>query len=183
MVTGKSDVPATVLAAVAHGELLTLAPFGTGDGLVARGVSRLVTIASGLDPHGLGVPEMFWMRHSGDYRAAARGFASGTPDGLAAWLVLSCQALAGRREGGAVDRGRRVEIAFQQSESGRRSETGSARRPLARTPVTKRADRVCVGGLGVFAMRYDCNPTQGAVVVVRSSQLRRPATLLPIPRL
>ena len=43
VVTGKSDVPATVLAAVAHGELLTLAPFGTADGLVARGVSRLVT--------------------------------------------------------------------------------------------------------------------------------------------
>ena len=93
MITGKSDVPATVLAAVAHGELLTLAPFGTADGLVARGVSRLVTIASGLDPHGLGVPEVFWMRRSGDYLAAARGFASGTPDGLAAWLVLSCQAL------------------------------------------------------------------------------------------
>jgi hypothetical protein len=99
LVTGKSDVPATVLAAVAHGELLTLAPFGTADGLVARGVSRLVTIASGLDPHGLGVPEVFWMRQSGDYRAAARGFASGTPEGLAAWLVLSCQALrAGARE-------------------------------------------------------------------------------------
>ena len=110
LVTGRSGVPAPVLAAVAHGELLTLAPFGTADGLVARGVSRLVTIASGLDPHGLGVPEVYWMRRSGDYRAAARGFASGTPDGLAAWLVLSCQALAGRCAGGAVDRGRRVEI-------------------------------------------------------------------------
>ena len=99
IVTGKSEVPATVLAAVAHGELLTLAPFGTADGLVARGVSRLVTIASGLDPHGLGVPEVYWMRHSGDYRAAARGFASGTADGLAAWLVLSCRALrAGAKE-------------------------------------------------------------------------------------
>jgi hypothetical protein len=39
-----------------------------------------------------------------------------------------------------------------------------------------------VGGLGVVAMRFDCNPTQRAVVAVRSSQLRRPATLLPIPR-
>ncbi|PEG34501.1 oxidoreductase [Mycolicibacterium agri] len=100
VVTGKSDIPATVLAAVAHGELLTLAPFGTADGLVARGVSRLVTIAAGLDPHGLGVPEVFWMRHSGDYQAAARGFASGTPDGLTAWLMLSCKALrAGAKEG------------------------------------------------------------------------------------
>jgi len=99
LVTGGTRVSAPVLAAVVHGELLTLAPFGSADGVVARAVSRLVTIASGLDPHGLGVPEVYWMRHSGDYRAAARGFSSGTPDGLGAWLVMSCRALhAGARE-------------------------------------------------------------------------------------
>ena len=99
IVTGGTAVPAPVLAGVAHGELLTLEPFGVADGVVARAVSRLVTIASGLDPHGLGVPEVYWMRRSGDYRAAARGFSSGTPDGLAAWLVHSCRGLhAGARE-------------------------------------------------------------------------------------
>lgn len=99
LVTGGTNVPAFVLAAVAHGELLTLAPFGTADGVVARAVSRLITMSSGLDPHGLGVPEMFWMKQSGNYRAAARGFASGTPNGLGAWLVLSSQGLhAGARE-------------------------------------------------------------------------------------
>ena len=99
IVTGGTHVPAPVLAAVVHGELLTLQPFGTADGVVARAVSRLVTIASGLDPHGLGVPEMYWMRHSGDYQAAARGFSSGTPDGLTAWMLMSCRALhAGARE-------------------------------------------------------------------------------------
>jgi hypothetical protein len=99
IVTGGTKVPAPVLAAVVHGELLTLEPFGIADGVVARAVSRLVTIASGLDPHGLGVPEMYWMRHSGEYRAAARGFSLGTPDGLAAWLVLCARALrAGARE-------------------------------------------------------------------------------------
>ena len=183
MVTGKSDVPATVLAAVAHGELLTLAPFGTADGLVARGVSRLVTIASGLDPHGLGVPEVFWMRRSGDYRAAARGFASGTPDGLGRVVGAELPSACGPERGRRCRSRKARRSSFQQSESGRRSETGSARRPLARTPVTKRASQVCVGGLGVLTMRYGCNPTQGAVVVVRSSQLRRPATLLPISRL
>ncbi|ABM16194.1 conserved hypothetical protein [Mycolicibacterium vanbaalenii PYR-1] len=106
LVTGGTRVPAPVLAAVAHGELLTLAPFGTADGVVARAVSRLITIASGLDPHGLGVPEVHWMRRSGDYRAAARGFASGTPDGLAAWLVLSSEALhAGAREALSIAQG------------------------------------------------------------------------------
>ncbi|OHV03582.1 oxidoreductase [Mycobacterium talmoniae] len=93
IVTGATQAPAPVVAAVAHGELLTLAPFGSADGVVARAVSRLVTMASGLDPHGLGVPEVTWMRRAGDYRAAAREFATGTPDGLAAWILLCCRAL------------------------------------------------------------------------------------------
>ena len=93
IVTGGTQVPAPVLAAVVHGELIALAPFGVADGIVARAVSRLVTMTTGLDPHGLGVPELHWMRYSGDYRAHARGFASGTPDGLAAWLIGSCKAL------------------------------------------------------------------------------------------
>ncbi|HYZ67663.1 MAG TPA: oxidoreductase [Mycobacterium sp.] len=106
VVTGGTKVPAPVLAAVVHGELLTLEPFGTADGVVARAVSRLVTIASGLDPHGLGVPEVYWMQRSGDYRAAARGFSSGTPDGLTAWLVLSARALhAGAREALSIAQG------------------------------------------------------------------------------
>lgn len=103
VVTGGTRVPAPVVAAVVHGELLTLAPFGVADGVVARGVSRLVTISSGLDPHGLGVPEMYWMRQAGDYKAAARGFASGTPDGLTAWLINSSRGLhAGAREALAI---------------------------------------------------------------------------------
>jgi hypothetical protein len=103
VVTGGTRVPAPVLAAVAHGELLTLAPFGVADGVVARAVSRLITITSGLDPHGLGVPEVYWMRQSGDYRAAARGFESGTSDGLTAWMLNSCTALhAGAREALAI---------------------------------------------------------------------------------
>ena len=106
VVTGGTRVPAPVLAAVVHGELLTLAPFGTADGMVARAVSRLVTITSGLDPHGLGLPEVYWMRESGDYRAAARGFSSGTPDGLTAWILLTCRALkAGAREALAIAEG------------------------------------------------------------------------------
>ncbi|MGX9675031.1 oxidoreductase [Mycobacterium sp. HM-7] len=99
IVGGGSRVPATVLAAVAHGELLSLAPFGVADGVVARAVSRLITMSSGLDPHGLGVPEMYWMREVGEYRATARGFASGTADGLTAWLISSSRALhSGARE-------------------------------------------------------------------------------------
>jgi hypothetical protein len=99
LVTGRTRAAAPVVAAVAHGELLTLKPFGSADGVVARAVSRLVTIASGLDPHGLGVPEVSWMRKPADYRDAARRFADGTPDGVGAWLVLCCRAMqAGGQE-------------------------------------------------------------------------------------
>ena len=142
IVTGGTQVPAPVLAGVVHGELLTLEPFGTADGVVARAVSRLVTIASGLDPHGLGVPEVYWMRYSGDYRAAARGFSSGTPDGLAAWLVLSARALhAGAREALTIAQTLSVTSSRRRPSNAKRAtlRTDSARRPLARTPVTMRA--------------------------------------------
>jgi hypothetical protein len=99
LVTGGSMAPAPVLAAVAHGEVLTLAPFGSADGVVARAVSRLVTIRSGLDPHGLGVPEVFWLRRVDEYRSAAAGFATGQPDRVGDWLLLCCRALEdGARE-------------------------------------------------------------------------------------
>lgn len=99
LVTGGSAAPAPVLAAVAHGEMLALEPFGSADGVVARSVSRLVTIASGLDPHGLGVPEVYWLRRTEEYRAAAGAFATGRPDGVGEWLLMCCRALEdGARE-------------------------------------------------------------------------------------
>jgi hypothetical protein len=103
LVTGRTEASAPVVAAVAHGELLTLRPFGAADGVVARAVSRLVTIAGGLDPHGLGVPEVTWMRQPAAYRDAALGFSDGTPEGVAAWLVLCCRAMrAGAQEALAI---------------------------------------------------------------------------------
>lgn len=99
LATGGSAAPAPVLAAVAHGELLTLAPFGSADGVVARAVSRLITMANGLDPHGLGVPEVYWLRRAEDYRSAAAGFADGSAEGVGEWLLVCCRALEdGARE-------------------------------------------------------------------------------------
>lgn len=103
LVTGGTRVPAAVLAAVVHGELLTLAPFGSADGVVARAASRLVAVATGLDVHNLTVPEVAWYRRPLDYRAAADGFASGSADGVAAWVVACCAAFeAGAREAGSI---------------------------------------------------------------------------------
>lgn len=99
LVTGGTSAPAPVLAAVVHGELLVLEPFGTADGVVARAASRLVAVSTGLDPHNLGVPEVSWLRRRQAYRAAAAGFAAGTAEGVAGWVILCCGALeSGARE-------------------------------------------------------------------------------------
>lgn len=100
LVGGGTRVPAPVLVAVVHGELLTLRPFGTADGVVARAAARLVAMSSGLDPRGLCVPEVGFLRRATAYRDAAAAFAEGTPDGLARWIVYCCTEWeAGGREG------------------------------------------------------------------------------------
>ncbi len=103
LVTGGTAVPAPVLVAVVHGELLTLAPFRSANGVVARAAARLAAIASGLDPRGLAVPEVGHLRARAAYREAAAGFAAGTPEGLAAWIRHCCdQWVAGAREGRSI---------------------------------------------------------------------------------
>ncbi|WP_024800971.1 hypothetical protein [Nocardia sp. BMG51109] len=98
-----STAPAPVVAAVVHGELMALRPFGIADGVVARAASRLVTVSSGLDPHGLGVPEVYQLRRRQAYLDAAAGFGAGTPEGVGGWVVLCCEALEdGAREARSI---------------------------------------------------------------------------------
>ena len=122
VVTGATRVPAPVLAAVAHGELLTLAPFGTADGVVARAVSRLVTMASGLDPHGLGVPEVYL--DASFRRLPRRGsrLRVGHPGRSGSVVGDQLAGPARRRPRGAVDRGGSVVGRVPATQSGRRSE-------------------------------------------------------------
>jgi hypothetical protein len=99
LVAGGSQVAAPVLVAVVHGELLALAPFAGGNGVVARAAARLTAVSSGLDPKGLVVPEVAHLRREREYRAAAAGFAQGGPEAVAQWIVHCCAALtAGARE-------------------------------------------------------------------------------------
>ena len=95
--------PAPVMVAVVHGELLVLRPFGSADGVVARAAARLAMMTSGLDPDGLGVPEVAYLRSGPRYREAAQEFTSAGQRGLTAWVLLVCDALvAGAREGGSI---------------------------------------------------------------------------------
>ena len=114
VLTGGTSAPAVVVAAVVHGELLALRPFGTADGLVARAASRLVLIDRGLDPKAVSAPEVGHVEQGAghgeqgadgglDYTAALRAYVSGTPEGVAAWVVHCARAVAlGAREGLAV---------------------------------------------------------------------------------
>lgn len=105
VIAGGSQVPAPVLVAVVHGELLALAPFPHANGVVARAAARLTAVSSGLDPKGLTVPEVAHLRHERDYRAAASGFAGGGRDAVGEWIVHCCAALtAGAREATAIAR-------------------------------------------------------------------------------
>jgi hypothetical protein len=99
LVTGGTHVAAPVLVAVVHGELLALAPFARGNGVVARAAARLTMVSSGLDPKGLVVPEVAHLHRERDYRVAAAGFARGGADAVGGWVVHCCTALtAGARE-------------------------------------------------------------------------------------
>ena len=103
LVTGGTAAPAPVVVAIVHGELLTLAPFGSADGVVARAAGRLTAVATGLDPKGLAVPEVGHLRRQREYRETAAAFASGTADGVAAWVRHCCaQWEAGAREGRSI---------------------------------------------------------------------------------
>lgn len=87
LVTGGTHVPAPILVAIVHGELLALQPFGSANGVVARAAARLTAVAAGLDPRGLAVPEVGHLRRATEYREAAAGFAAGGADGVARWLL------------------------------------------------------------------------------------------------
>jgi hypothetical protein len=99
LVTGATSVPGPLQAAVVHGELLSLRPFGTADGVVARAAARLTMVATGTDPKSLTVPEVACLRRVAQYREAAEAFATGEPEGVRTWLLFSCDAMEkGARE-------------------------------------------------------------------------------------
>lgn len=92
LLTGRIESPALVLAAIAHAEIATVAPFGSADRLVARAVERMVLISSGFDPRGVIVTELGHLRRRDDYDALLDGYAAGTVAGVRAWILHVAQA-------------------------------------------------------------------------------------------
>jgi len=81
-----SHMPALLRATVVHGELLALRAFAGPNGVVARAAGRLTLMSAGLDPRGLLPVDVGHLARQPEYIGAAGAFATGTPDGLRAWI-------------------------------------------------------------------------------------------------
>jgi hypothetical protein len=97
---GDSAAPGVVVAALVHGELMAMNAFEFGGDLVARAAERVVLIARGVDPLGVSIPEAGHLAISRAYQPLMKAYASGQPDGVAAWIRHCCDAYArGAEEG------------------------------------------------------------------------------------
>ncbi len=90
--------PALLVAAVAHGELLSASPFASHNGLVARAAERLVLVARGIDPTSLVVPEAGHLALRPAYEANAAGLREGGQQGVHRWLLYAAEAYAAGTE-------------------------------------------------------------------------------------
>jgi hypothetical protein len=104
LIVGGTAAPALVTAAVVHGELLALRPFGSFNGLVARAAGRVALVGSGLDPKAICPAEVGHAELGrAVYAAAFEDYLSGTPDGMARWIAHCGRAVElGVRESTAV---------------------------------------------------------------------------------
>lgn len=101
VLTAPPEVPAVVVAAVAHAEVLAVRPFVRGNGVVARAVQRAVVRSRGLDPMGVAVVEAGHRPGGGvEYLGAAAAYATGTPEGVALWVRHVCDAVVGGARAG-----------------------------------------------------------------------------------
>jgi len=102
MVT-RAPWPAPVITAIVHAEVLSLRPFRSANGVIARAAARLTMISRGLDSQSLSVPEVGHLRRERSYRECANGYATGDPAAVAQWIVHVCTALtAGAKEGRSI---------------------------------------------------------------------------------
>ena len=89
-----SKAPALLIAAIAHAEFATLAPFTNGSQLIARATTRLVLQSKNVDQLKLVIPEYgFYKLGRNSYAKGLIAYQSGTIDGLSEWIELHSQAV------------------------------------------------------------------------------------------
>jgi hypothetical protein len=88
-----TSVPALIVAALVHAEIVTVAPFASHNGIVARAAERLVMVARGVDPASVVVPEAGHLALRPEYESNLRGYRDGGRSGLHAWLLYAAEAV------------------------------------------------------------------------------------------
>lgn len=102
---GAAQAPALVRAAVVHAEMVTARPFSAGNAAVGRLLVRHLITTDGLEPTGTAVSDLYAARAPGAYADAAAAYASGTPEGVVAWVEWQAEAiLVGIQEAGELCR-------------------------------------------------------------------------------
>ncbi len=97
-----TDAPALVVAAIAHADIASAAPFVSHTGIVARAVERLLMVARGVDPTSVTVPEAGHLALRREYESNVRGYATGGAAGVHAWLLYAAEAFAKGAESSPV---------------------------------------------------------------------------------
>ncbi|HET6625031.1 MAG TPA: oxidoreductase [Nocardioidaceae bacterium] len=98
LLVAETAAPALVVAAVAHAEIVTAAPFVSHNGIVARAVERLVLVGRGVDPKSLVVPEAGHLTLRREYESNLRGYRDGGDAGVHAWMLYAAEAFAAGAE-------------------------------------------------------------------------------------
>ena len=93
LLTTQGEAPAVGVAALAHAEVVALAPFESDNGLVGRALERLVLVARGVDPTSMTVPEAGHLASGVAYGEALATYRSGGQEGALAWLLYAATAL------------------------------------------------------------------------------------------
>lgn len=106
LLTAETEAPALLVAAVVHADLVTAAPFGSHNGIVARAAERLVLVARGVDEKSLVVPEAGHLALRAAYESNLRGYRDGGTPGVHAWVLYAAEAFAAGAEASPL-RGRR----------------------------------------------------------------------------
>jgi hypothetical protein len=102
-VLATTSVPALVVAAIVHAEVLSLDAFPPTSGVVARAAVRLTLIERGLDPRSIVVVEAGHRELGSAYADALTAYRGGTPEGIARWIGHCADAVvAGARESTAI---------------------------------------------------------------------------------
>jgi hypothetical protein len=89
-----TSVPALLVGAVVHAELVTVVPFRSHNGIVARAAERLVMVARGVDPASVVVPEAGHLALRPQYDSNLRGYRDGGRAGLHSWLLYAAEAVS-----------------------------------------------------------------------------------------